>query len=152
MNGSKDFEELFGCLMGRNARFLVVGAHAVAFHAKPRFTKDLDVWIEPTPDNADRVLKALDDFGFGSLALSIEDFTAPGRIVQLGFPPNRIDLLTSIQGVTFEEAWAGRAPGRYGNTEVFYIGKDELIRNKAAVGRPQDRMDLSWLTEKKPRD
>lgn len=123
----------------------MVGAHALAFHAKPRFTKDLDVLVEATEENARRVLSALADFGFGSVDLSVEDLAVPGKVVQLGYPPNRIDLLTSIAGVDFAEAWAGRAMGRYGDAEVHYLGRAELIRNKRAAARPQDLVDLSWL-------
>ena len=94
---TKDFEELFACLTARNARALVVGGYAVAFHAKPRFTKDIDIFIDASAENVGRVLQALDDFGFGGLGLSTTDFM-PGRIVQLGVPPNRVDLLTAIDG------------------------------------------------------
>ena len=145
MNGSKDFEELFGFFNARKVRALVVGAYAVAFHAKPRFTKDIDILLEPTSENAQRLLSALEDFGFGALGLTVEDYSQPGRIVQLGYPPNRIDLLTSIQGVSFDEAWDGRVEARYGNEPVFYLGKTELIRNKQTAGRPQDQLDLRWL-------
>ena len=145
MNVSKDFEELFAFLNARRVKALVVGAYAVAFYAKPRFTKDIDILVEPTPDNAERLLEALADFGFGSLGLTVEDFSQPGRIVQLGYPPNRIDILTSIQGVSFEAAWAGKAEGLYGTQTVYYLGKAELVRNKQTVGRPQDQMDLRWL-------
>jgi hypothetical protein len=119
----------------------------VAFHAKPRFTKDFDLFVEPSESNAIRLLAALNDFGFGSLGLTIEDFSQPGRIVQLGVAPSRIDIATAIDGVTFEEAWNGRAVGTYGGQPVSYIGRAELIRNKTAAGRPQDLADLSWLRE-----
>ena len=142
---TKDFEELLRFFDSRGAKAVIVGAHAVAYHAKPRYTKDLDVLVEPTPENARRVLDALEDFGFGDLELDIEDFKEPGRIIQLGFPPNRIDLMTSIDGVEFSEVWAGRVEGTYGGTKVFFIGRRELIRNKKASGRPQDLADLSWL-------
>ncbi len=125
----------------------MVGAHAVAFHSKPRFTKDLDVLLEPSEENAARVLQALADFGFGSLDLTVRDLASAGRVIQLGFPPARIDLLTSIAGVSFEVAWAGRQQGAYGSTQVNYLGKAELIRNKRTVARPQDLMDLDWLEE-----
>jgi hypothetical protein len=144
---SKDFEELFGYLNARGVKALIVGAYAVAFHGRPRFTKDIDVFVEPSRDNADRVVMALADFGFGSLGLTAADFEQPGRVVQLGYPPNRVDLLTAIDGVDFDAAWRGRAEGRYGATPVFYLGKDELIRNKSASGRPQDLVDLSLLQE-----
>jgi len=145
VNVSKDFEELFAFFNARDVRFLIVGAYAVAFHAKPRFTKDIDVLVEPSEDNAHRVIAALEDFGFGSLGLQLADFTESGRIVQLGYPPNRIDFATSIDGVSFETAWAGRAPGLYGSQPVSYLGRTELIHNKKAVGRPQDRIDLESL-------
>jgi uncharacterized nucleotidyltransferase DUF6036 len=127
------------------AKAVVVGAHAVAFYAKPRSTRDLDVFVEPTHENAERVLDALTDFGFGDLGLTVADFSEPGRIVQLGSPPNRIDLMTSIDGVSFEEVWNGRAEATHGNARVFMIGREELIRSKTASARPQDLADLSWL-------
>lgn len=145
MNVSKDFEELFAYFNAREARFLVVGGYAVAFHDKPRFTKDLDVLVEPSAQNARRVLAALADFGFGGLGLAEEDFSSVDKIIQLGVPPNRVDLLTSISGVSFADAWAGRVPGRYGEQPVHYIGKAELVRNKRASGRPQDLVDLQRL-------
>jgi hypothetical protein len=142
---TKDFEELFACLRHRNVKALVVGGYAVAFHGQPRFTKDIDVFVEPSPENADRLLAALTDFGFGGLGLTVEDFATPGKIVQLGVAPNRVDLLTTIDGVTFDEAWHGRISGHYGNEAVDYIGLAELIRNKRASGRPQDLLDIEGL-------
>jgi hypothetical protein len=142
----KDFEDLFACLMRHGVKALVVGAHAVAFHAKPRYTKDVDVLVEPAPENAERLVAALEEFGFGGIGLTPHDFTREGRIVQLGFPPSRIDLITSISGVTFAEAWAGRVAGTYGSAEVMYIGKADLIRAKKAAGRPQDLVDVATLT------
>jgi hypothetical protein len=147
-DATKDFEELFACFANHGVRAVVVGAHAVAFHAKPRYTKDLDILIEPTLENAARVVAALVEFGFGEVGLTAEDFAASGRVVQLGHPPNRIDLITSIDGVSFAEAWRGRAEGKYGEAKVQFIGRDELIRNKRASGRPQDLADLSWLESK----
>src|SRR5262245_7855347 len=116
----KDFEELLKFLRSRDAKAVIVGAHALAYHAKPRYTKDLDILIEATTENASRVLDALRDFGFGDLNLDMDDFTTPGRIIQLGFPPNRIDLMTSIDGVSFADVWAGRVEGTYGRTRVFF--------------------------------
>ena len=143
---TKDFEELFACLRRRNVRALVVGGYAVAFHGQPRFTKDIDVFVEPSPENADRLLAALTDFGFGGLGLTASDFASPGKIVQLGVAPNRVDLLTMIDGVTFDEAWRGRVSGHYGGEAVDYIGRAELIRNKRASGRPQDLLDIEGLS------
>jgi len=146
---SRDFEELFEFFARREVKAVIVGAHAVAFHAKPRYTKDLDVLVEPSVENAIRLLAALDDFGFGALDLSVEDFATPGRIVQLGVPPNRIDLITSITGVTFEEVWRTAVPGTLGTRKVLFIGLEELIRNKTSAARPQDLADLSWLVTKR---
>ncbi len=142
---TKDFEELFACLRHRNVKALVVGGYAVAFHGQPRFTKDIDVFVEPSPENAERLLAALTDFGFGGVGLTAADFSTPGKIVQLGVAPNRVDLLTTIDGVTFDEAWHGRVSGHYGSEAVDYIGRAELIRNKRASGRPQDLLDLEGL-------
>ncbi|HEV8580367.1 MAG TPA: DUF6036 family nucleotidyltransferase [Thermoanaerobaculia bacterium] len=155
MNVSKDFEELLAFFDARKVRALVVGGYAFAFHAKPRYTKDLDILIDPSPENVEKVLQALADFGFEALNLTVEDLTTPGNIVQLGHPPGRVDLLTSLKGVHFEDAWQHRVQGRYGSQIVSYIGLEDLIRNKEAVGRPQDRADLSVLrrptkTKRKP--
>jgi len=133
-------------LNARGVKAVIIGGHAVAYHAKPRYTKDLDLLVEPSTENARRLLTALEDFGFGDVDLEPDDFTTAGRVVQLGVAPNRIDILNSIEGVTFEQVWAGRVPGRYGQSQVFYIGKPELILNKRAAGRPQDLADLDWLT------
>lgn len=142
---SSDFEELLRCLNGRNVRAIVVGGHALAFHGRPRFTKDLDVFVDPTPTNADRLMSALADFGFGDVGLSAGDFGQPGKIVQLGVAPNRIDLLTVIDGVTFDEAWADRASGRFGSVPIAYLGRESFIKNKRAAGRPQDLADIDAL-------
>ncbi len=142
---SSDFEELLRCLNARSVRAIVVGGHALAFHGRPRFTKDLDVFVEPTPANADRLLSALADFGFGDAGLSAGDFSRPGKIVQLGVAPNRIDLLTAIDGVAFDEAWAGRATGCFGAVPVAYLGREAFIKNKRAAGRPQDLADIDAL-------
>jgi len=142
---SKDFEELFACLNAHAVDALIVGGYAVAFHAKPRYTKDIDVLVSPSADNAQRLLDALADFGFGDLGLTLADFTRVGNVVQLGYPPNRIDLLTTLTGVTFAEAWPRRVQGRYGEQPVWYIDLDTLIRNKEATGRPQDIADAAAL-------
>lgn len=142
---TKDFAELFACFNARGVKAVVVGGYALAFHAKPRFTKDIDVFVEPSPENAERLMAALGDFGFGNVGLTAGDFSSPGAIVQLGLPPNRIDLLTAIDGVSFPEAWEGRVAGTYGSHPVFYLGLEELRRNKRASGRAQDLADLEAL-------
>jgi len=140
-----DFEELFACLTARHVRFVVVGGHALAYHGRPRFTKDLDVFVEPTSENAARLLLALEDFGFGGLDLKTADFDRPGMVVQLGIAPNRVDLLTTIDGVSFEQAWNGRVVGRFGTESVPFLGRRELLANKRAVGRLQDLADIEAL-------
>jgi len=137
--------EFMACLNRHGVRALIVGAHAIAFHAKPRYTEDFDVLIEPSPENAQRVLAALNDFGFGTLNITESDLSQPGQVVQLGFPPNRIDIITSISAINFEEAWERRIAGEFGGEHVFFIGKSDLIRNKQAVARPKDLMDLDLL-------
>lgn len=124
---------------------MIVGAHALAIHAKPRYTGDLDVFIEAAPDNAERLIAALADFGFGTLAITAEEMSRAGEVLQLGFPPNRIDVMTRIDGVTFEEAWPRRVEGTYAGHRVFFIGKEDFIRNKKAAGRPQDLADVDLL-------
>lgn len=123
-----------------------VGGHAVAFHGKPRFTKDLAFFVESSAENAARLIQALTDFGFVGLGLEAADFMSADKVVQLGVAPNRVDLVTSIDGVTFDEAWNGRAAGHYGSQPASYLGKAELMRNKRAVGRPQDLADLDSLS------
>jgi hypothetical protein len=145
-----DFEELFACLIARNVRFVVVGGHALAYHGRPRYTKDLDILVEPTPENATRLLQALEDFGFGGLGLTEADFEKPGGVVQLGVAPNRIDLLTMIEGVSFDQAWAGHVVGRFGTEAVPFLGRGELLANKRAVGRLQDLADIEALEHDQP--
>jgi hypothetical protein len=141
----KDFVELLALFNERKVRALIVGGYAFVYHARPRTTKDIDIWIEPTPDNARRLLEALDEFGFGSVGLKAEDFLEPSRFVQLGYPPHRIDLITSLKDVDFEDAWKGRVEDSIGDVKICILGIPELIRNKKAVGRPQDRADVAVL-------
>ena len=141
----RDLNEFIGLLNSRSVEFLVVGGHAVAFHGHPRLTGDIDIFLRPSTNNAKRVLDVLRDFGFGNLDLTERDFTIPERIVQLGQPPNRIDLLTSISGVSFDEGWAGRAAGQLGDHRVDFLGWDALIRNKLASDRDKDRLDVKKL-------
>ncbi len=141
----KDFVELLALLNERKVRALIVGGYAFVYHTRPRTTKDIDIWVEPTPQNVQGLLAALDDFGFGSLGLKADDFLAPGRFVQLGYPPRRIDLMTSLKGVDFEDAWKGRVEDVIGDVKVCILGVPDLIRNKRAVGRPQDKADVAVL-------
>jgi len=140
-----DLSEFVRLLNSHSVDFLVVGGHAVAFHGYPRFTGDIDFLLRPSDANAERVLRVLRDFGFGSLPLTIADFTGPERVVQLGRPPNRIDLLTSISGVPFENAWTTRVAGVLGGHPVNFLGWDALIQNKQASNREKDQGDLTRL-------
>ena len=139
------FQEFVGLLNARDARYLVVGGYAVAFHGHPRYTKDINIWIEREADNVHRVLEALVDFGFGSVGLSESDFTAADQIIQLGRPPNRIDLLTTLRGIDFPTAFANKVTAEIFGEPVHFIGLADLKRNKRAVGRHQDLADLENL-------
>lgn len=142
---SRDFKEFIASLNANRVRYLVVGGYAVAFHGRPRYTKDLDVWIENTPENANRLVKALGDFGFASLGLQESDFIEPDMVIQLGYPPNRIDMLTSLKGVTFSESYERKIEIAFDNVMVNFIGLDDLRSNKGAAARPQDLADLDDL-------
>ena len=146
MTVARDFEEFFASLNKCSVRYLIVGGYAFAFHAHPRYTGDMDVFVEASEPNARRIISALEHFGFALPDLTWNDFTVAGRVVQLGQPPLRIDLLTAIDGVTFAEAWARRIPGRYGDQPVAFISRQDLIANKKASGRKQDLLDLESLT------
>ena len=145
MKTEKDYEEFLELLNKHNVRYCVIGAFALAFHARPRYTKDMDILIEPTTDNAKRLLIALDAFGFGSLNLVVEDFTIPGNIIQLGYEPVRIDIITSIKGLEFKDVWENRVQGPYGIQTVNFIDRQNLIRAKKLSNRPQDLADLKLL-------
>ena len=117
----------------------------MAFHGHPRFTGDIDFFIRTTPQNAERVLRVLDAFGFGSLAIAERDLLEPHQVVQLGRPPNRIDILTSISGVAFESAWPSRVEGLLDDQRVFFLGLEDLLKNKEASGRKKDLADVEKL-------
>jgi len=140
-----DFRDLFAALNAAGARYLLVGGYALAVHAVPRFTKDLDVWVEPSSENATRVMTALRSFGAPIQALRPGDLARPGIVVQMGLPPNRIDIVTGIDGVEFDQAWAERVSTTYGDQDVSAIGRTHLIANKRATGRPQDALDADLL-------
>jgi hypothetical protein len=144
---NQDFLDLLQDLLRTGARFLVVGAHAMAVHGVPRATGDLDVWISPDPANADRVWQALMRFGapLAGLELSRKDLETPGMVVQIGLPPRRIDLLTEVSGLTFEEAWRNRTTHPVGALSIPFLSRQDLVRNKRASGRPKDLADLDAL-------
>lgn len=140
-----NFSEFIGYLRARDVRFLVVGGYAVAIHGHPRYTADLDVWLLAEAGNAGAVVDALGDFGFGELGLTVEDFLLERRVIQLGYPPLRIDLLTSIDGVRFAEAYERRVEIELGDVSVPFLSLEDLRRNKRATGRTQDLADLEAL-------
>ncbi len=142
---SPDFREFIQSLNDNGVRYLVVGGYAVAFYGYPRYTKDLDVWIEMSEENARRMVKALDQFGFGSLGLTVEDFLTPDQIIQLGYPPNRIDILTTLPGVEFSDCYPFRVVVDVEGLPVNFIDLDNLKRTKRASGRFQDLADLENL-------
>lgn len=141
----RDFVEMLSALNAAGADYLVVGAHALAAHGVPRATGDLDIWIRATPDNAGRVLEALRSFGAPLFDLSIEDLTRPEVVFQIGVVPVRIDLLTSISGVAFDEGWKGRTQASVEGVPFGVLGREELLRNKRATGRPKDLLDAQTL-------
>lgn len=143
----KDYEELLELFNKHKVKYCIIGSYALAFYARPRYTKDLDLLVENSSKNANRILNALDDFGFGSLQLSQSDFTEPGQIIQLGYEPVRIDLLTSIEGVEFSKIYNNRSIGQFGKQQVPFIGIKDLIALKKISGRSQDRVDLEILQE-----
>lgn len=144
---SDDFRDMLAALVQAEARFLVVGAHALAAHGVPRATRDLDIWIEPSPENASRVWRALATFGapLTSLGVRESDFTKPDSVVQFGLPPYRIDFMTTVSGVTFSEAWTERLEDTMLGVPVSFIGRQAFIKNKRASGRLKDLGDIEAL-------
>lgn len=142
-----DFEEFIAALNAHGVRYLIIGAHAVAFHARPRATKDLDVFVDGTPANARRVIAALHDFfGGADLGFRTDDVTDPSIIMQLGVAPVRIDLLSHVKGCTsFRSAWKNRVEAGFGPEPAYYLSLDDLIRSKEAADRPQDQIDVQIL-------
>ena len=147
MEVQQDFKELLALFNAHDVAYLIIGAYALAFHGAPRYTGYLDILVRPDAENAKRILGALDQFGLGSVGLTIEDFATPDKFVQLGVPPLRVDIVTSITGISWEEAFSGKAAGTYGDVPVHYIGRAQLIANKRAIGRKRDLADLEALGE-----
>jgi hypothetical protein len=142
---NRDFEEILSGLSAAGAEFLVVGAHALAAHDRPRSTGDLDIWVRADRANAERVWAALSSFGAPLHDLSLDDLAEPGIVFQMGLPPYRIDILTEISGVTFDEAWPNRIINEFEGQPYPVIGRLDLIRNKRAAGRPKDLVDADEL-------
>ena len=146
MKLDKDFNEFVELFVANDVRFLVVGGYALAAHGYPRATDDFDAWVWANSENAEKIVECLAEFGFGSLNLTTDDFTTLDRVVQLGYPPYRIDIITSISGVEFDSAWANRLVVDVDGLQVPFIGRDDLLTNKRATGRPKDLLDVEYLT------
>lgn len=146
-----DYADLFKLFNGHRVRYLVVGAYAVVFYAEPRYTKDLDLWVEPTRENADRVWKALTEFGAPLEGVTAEDFSNPELIYQIGVEPNRIDIMMAVPGLEFQGAWKRRVTSSYGGEEIGILNLEDLVLAKKTTDRESDRLDLRLLEEAKKR-
>lgn len=147
MDAQTDFKELLELFNAHQVEYIIVGAFALAYHGVPRFTGDLDILVKPSSVNAQRILSALVKFGFGSLNLKAEDFEKTDSVIQLGLPPVRIDIMTSLTGVSWQEADRGKVAGLYGNIAVHFLGREQIVVNKRATGRKKDYADLEALGE-----
>ena len=145
-----DFKEIISAFNSASVEYMVVGAYAVAAHGIPHATGDIDLWVRRSGSNAERVWRALSEFGAPLDRFTVGDFTAPDTIVQFGVVPNRIDILTSIEAVEFEDAWPERLQVTMDGIEMNVVGRNHLLRNKRAVGRPQDIADAERLTRLRP--
>jgi len=149
MGLSEDFKEFIKLLNEKGVKYLIVGGYAVAYYGNPRYTKDIDLWIWPNENNAEKMVETLKDFGFSSLGLTKSDFFNPDNIIQLGYPPNRIDLITDLTGVDFEVCFANRQEVEMDELKINFISLDDLIANKIKTGRHQDLADVQKLNKKK---
>jgi hypothetical protein len=149
---NEDFRDLLVQFADGGVEFVIVGAYALAFHGAPRASGDIDLFVRPGPANARRVLEALIRFGapLDAAGVTAADFERPGTVYQIGLPPRRIDILTEISGVTFDEAWVSRVTGEVDGRTVSFIGRAALLKNKAAAGRPQDLADVDRLRRLRP--
>lgn len=148
MEEFQDFEEFINLLNKHKVEYLIVGGYAVTFHSRPKFTEDLDVWINKTKLNSKRIFAALEEFGYGNIKIEVDDFTKDGLILQLGYRPVRIDILTSIEGVKFSEAYETKVTDLfYGRVNANYIDLDNLIKNKKKVNRRKDKEAIDWIND-----
>ncbi len=153
MRIEKDYEDLLKLFNKHKVRYCIIGAFAMAYYAKPRYTKDMDLFVDPELANSKRIVKALHDFGFAGLGLTAKDFCEKNRIIQLGYEPVRIDIITSISGCSFRQVWTNRKTGKYGRHKVNFISLNDLVKNKKASSRKQDKADLEILQKiKKTQD
>jgi len=145
MEVQPDFKDLLGLFNEHKVEYMIVGGYALAYHGAPRYTGDIDIYVKPDSQNAELIMKALADFGFSSVGLTIEDFKNPDKVIQLGVPPVRVDIITSISGILWKDAFLGCVDGKYGDVPVKYIGLNEFIINKRTTGRKKDLSDLEAL-------
>lgn len=151
MELNSHYRDLFASLNDAGVRYLLVGGYAMAYHRLPRFTKDIDIWVEPTLDNSERVWKALRAFGSPQKDINRTTFSKPDVIFQIGVPPNRIDIISSIEALDFQSAWKNRVDTRFCAIPIYVLGHADLVANKRAVGRPQDLLDADALERAKAR-
>ena len=142
-----DFRDMLLSLNRAKVDFIVVGAFALSSHGRPRATGDIDIFLRNSAENADRVIEALRDFGAPLNKISSEDFTSNDNVVQIGVEPRRIDLMTRISGVTFDEAWKNKLLVSVDDLDVFVLSRADLLKNKSAADRSKDKGDIAWLTE-----
>ena len=147
MEVQQDFRDLLALFNEHKVEYMIVGAYALAFHGAPRYTGDIDIFVKPDTVNGQRIMAALNKFGFGSVGLKAEDFEVSDKVIQLGIPPVRVDIVTSLTGVSWEGAFSGRVEGKYGDIHVYYIGRQQFISNKRALKRKKDLADLEALGE-----
>jgi hypothetical protein len=147
MEVQQDFRDLLELFNKHGVEYVIVGAYALGFHGSPRYTGDLDILVKPDTANAQSIIQALNEFGFEGTDLTSTDFEEKGKIVQLGFPPVRVDIFTSITGVSWEKVMSGRVEGQFGDLTVHYISREDLITNKRALGRKKDLADLEAIGE-----
>ena len=147
---SSDLREFIHLLNTKSVKYVIVGAWALAFHGRPRYTGDIDVFVAAEPDNADKLIEVIETFGFGGIGIGRDDFLRADHVIQLGRAPNRIDILTGISGVNFDEAWASREQGSVSDVAVLVISRDLLIKNKRAANRDKDIADVKLLEKTRP--
>ena len=145
MSANPDYRDLFKIFLEEKVEYLIVGAHAVIFYAEPRYTKDIDIWVRPSDDNASRVWRVLKKFGAPMEGLTVKDFTNQELVYQIGVEPNRIDIMMGIKGVEFDIAWKNKVESSYDGIPIYILGRNELINAKKAGSRPQDLLDLEKL-------
>jgi hypothetical protein len=151
MATNPDFRDLFAAFNDAGVEYIVVGAHAVMVYTEPRYTKDLDIWVRPEHANSERVLTALTAFGAPLTDVRADDFAVEGTVFQIGVPPNRIDVITSVDGLVFEQVYSRTQRAAYGDVPIRILGRDDLLRNKRTVGRPQDLIDVDRLERSRKR-